>query len=207
MAGASLTRVLALGISIAAHGGILAWLVLAPAPSPLPEQQIVDVDFVTISTPETQPAPPTPDPVQEVALLPEPKVPVQKEGILPKQKTKPAPPPAAETLPTTGTPAEDAQKNVAAANTANTSAQPLHNPAPVYPALARRKGREGTVMLLVNVSPQGKADEVHIATSSGFEQLDNAAQETVQKWQFIPAQQNGQPIATTLRLPIVFRLD
>jgi len=83
----------------------------------------------------------------------------------------------------------------------------LHNPAPVYPRLSKRRGEQGQVLLRVQVTPQGHADRVNIKQSSGSVRLDKAAQQTVRQWRFVPAQKNGQPITAWVIVPIIFKLN
>lgn len=47
---------------------------------------------------------------------------------------------------------------------------------PPYPIVARRMGWEGTVMLRLTVSSQGKVARADVVTSSGHDELDRAAQ-------------------------------
>ncbi|BBF84072.1 ferric siderophore transport system, periplasmic binding protein TonB [Aquitalea magnusonii] len=86
------------------------------------------------------------------------------------------------------------------------SADYLHNPAPAYPAAARRNGEEGKVLLRVHVSAQGQAETVEIHRSSGFIRLDEAARETVANWRFTPARRGAVAIASSVIVPITFRL-
>jgi protein TonB len=60
-------------------------------------------------------------------------------------------------------------------------------PKPNYPESARRKGREGTVLLRVLVNEEGRAKAIEINKSSGDDALDRAAREAIQGWRFIPA--------------------
>lgn len=83
----------------------------------------------------------------------------------------------------------------------------LRNPAPPYPASARRMGEEGKVILRVLVSPQGSAESVDIRTSSGSQRLDDAAVNTVTHWKFIPAKRGDSPIQSAVLVPIVFKLE
>lgn len=83
----------------------------------------------------------------------------------------------------------------------------LQNPAPTYPKVSRRRGEAGKVMLRVRVLGDGRADAVEIAESSGHPRLDEAAQETVRGWRFVPAHQGETPVDSWLRVPIVFRLE
>jgi protein TonB len=80
------------------------------------------------------------------------------------------------------------------------------NPAPSYPASARRRGQEGRVILRVVVLPDGDAGEVVLEKSSGVESLDQAALETVRRWRFSPARRNGRPVSATVQVPIRFAL-
>lgn len=87
-------------------------------------------------------------------------------------------------------------------------AKPLYNPSPRYPEHARKHGYEGVVMLQVRISPWGLTERVRVIGSSGYEMLDNAAMDAVRDWRFEAAQNSdGDYVSTTLRLPIVFKLD
>jgi len=83
----------------------------------------------------------------------------------------------------------------------------LHNPKPVYPALARRLGEEGTVVLQVRVSANGLVDSVSIRRTSGYPELDRAALSAVRQWTFTPASRAGRPVAGWVLVPILFSLD
>ncbi len=83
----------------------------------------------------------------------------------------------------------------------------LNNPAPVYPILSRRRGEQGKVLLLVQVSAQGMAERVEIQESSGHTRLDSAALEAVKRWRFVPARRGDVAVAASVVVPIVFRLD
>ena len=83
----------------------------------------------------------------------------------------------------------------------------LNNPAPDYPAMSRRIGEEGRVLMKVLVSADGTAEEVQIEKSSGSERLDNAAMQAVKRWRFIPAKKNNQALSAYVMVPIKFSLD
>lgn len=83
----------------------------------------------------------------------------------------------------------------------------LHNPQPVYPLSARRRGWQGEVLLTVWVSAAGEANKVEIAQSSSINSLDESAIAAVQSWRFVPAQRDGVAIASTVNVPIVFKLN
>lgn len=83
----------------------------------------------------------------------------------------------------------------------------LNNPAPAYPASARRMGETGRVLLRVYVTAGGLAGEVQIQRSSGVEDLDDAALEAVRRWKFVPAKQGDTAIAAWVNVPINFTLN
>lgn len=83
----------------------------------------------------------------------------------------------------------------------------LNNPRPPYPLVARRMGYQGKVVLNVEVLADGRAGEVKLQTSSGFEILDKSALQTVKTWKFSPATRFGRPITQWVLVPIKFSLE
>ncbi|MCK5720199.1 MAG: energy transducer TonB [Thiomargarita sp.] len=83
----------------------------------------------------------------------------------------------------------------------------LHNSKPKYPRISRRRGEEGKVLLKVKVSKQGTANLVQVKQSSGYQRLDNAAYQAVNRWLFVPAKENGQVVSGWVIIPIIFKLD
>ena len=81
----------------------------------------------------------------------------------------------------------------------------LHNPAPLYPALSKRNRETGTVLLLVNVSPEGDATSVTLHKSSGYDRLDQAANQAVTRWRFVPGMRGQSAISATVIVPISFK--
>ena len=78
---------------------------------------------------------------------------------------------------------------------------------PEYPPASRRAGEAGTVQLQVYVLESGKAGEVKIAKSSGFEKLDEAAVKEVQRnWRFVPGKEDGKPVAMWHTFAVTFKL-
>lgn len=124
--------------------------------------------------------PPPPAPVVEAPAEPVVAAP-------PAPPARPAPPPAPVIPP-------------------NFNADYLNNPAPAYPALSRRMGEEGKVVLRVFVNEQGLPAQVQLKTSSGFSRLDSVALETVRHWKFVPARRGDQAVAAWVLVPISFSL-
>jgi periplasmic protein TonB len=77
---------------------------------------------------------------------------------------------------------------------------------PKYPMNARRRGEEGRVILDVVVSKEGKAKSVALVSTSGFKDLDRAAEEAVLDTRFNPGERNGKAVEASARIVIQFQL-
>ena len=105
-------------------------------------------------------------------------------------------------------PRRQAASEITAATTVHHVAQGLgDNRKPAYPAMSRRLGEEGTVLLKILVTTEGKVGQVDLLKSSGYPLLDEAAMQGVRQWQFRPATRNGQPVAEWYKQPIPFDLS
>lgn len=83
----------------------------------------------------------------------------------------------------------------------------LNNPKPPYPALSRRLGEQGKVVIRVLIGADGKAQQAQVHSSSGFDRLDQAGLQTVLKWQFEPGKRGGIPEAMWFNVPLIFKMD
>ena len=81
---------------------------------------------------------------------------------------------------------------------------PGQTPPPDYPRRALRRGIEGTVLVRVDVGPDGVPTSVGISQSSRSRELDRAAIEAVERWRFRPAMADGRPTVGTVVVPIDF---
>ncbi|HEV8607016.1 MAG TPA: energy transducer TonB, partial [Tepidisphaeraceae bacterium] len=79
-------------------------------------------------------------------------------------------------------------------------------PQPIYPKESRRRGEQGTVILEVEIKPDGSIGEITIVHDAGYPRLASAAIEALKKARIDPALENGQPIASTVRVPFNFVL-
>jgi protein TonB len=140
-----------------------------------------------------------PQPQSQPTPLPQLAAPIESPAI-----TAAAVPPA-PTIPTP-LPAAAAPAPALTASQPRFDANYLDNPKPAYPAISRRMGEEGRVVLRVRVNAEGLATDVQLHTSSGSERLDNAALTTVQRWKFVPAHLGTEAIAASVLVPIVFSL-
>lgn len=224
----------ALAVSAALHGAALG-LIPGRVHPPLPEPMPLLADLRPLASPpqphsvlpspqSSVPSPATRDrrtvrppetlhrPLQKHARpSPEPKtnpVPVPAENPALSSKPDPRAAPA-----TTGPPSP----SVAKENLPETRVSPqvsapefsaayLHNPEPRYPLSARRREESGTVRLKVLVTPQGTAARVELEQSSSSAALDQAAQETVKGWRFVPARRGDEPIEAWVKVPVLFQL-
>ncbi len=82
----------------------------------------------------------------------------------------------------------------------------LNNPAPSYPALAKRRGKQGKVLLNVVVKTDGTALSVAVSRSSGSDELDEAALDAVKTWRFIPAKRHGESVQANVVVPVEFKI-
>lgn len=81
------------------------------------------------------------------------------------------------------------------------------NISPPYPLLARKRGYQGTVLLNVLVSKDGKAASIRLARSSGYKILDRAAIKGVRDWLFYPAKRGDELFEMWVKIPIRFTLN
>jgi protein TonB len=63
------------------------------------------------------------------------------------------------------------------------------------------------VLLRVQVNAKGRVESVEIERSSGSASLDQAASRAVKRWEFDPARRGTQPVASTVTVPLRFRLE
>ena len=175
------------------------------------------------------PAPEVPPPPAPPPPTPVPPTPTPRPAIIKKATPRPAPAP----LPVTNAPPSDNAPVVsaepAAPSNAPVTAAPvtapeappapprielpssnaayLQNPAPTYPAISKRMGEQGKVVLRVFIGTDGLPQKIELNRSSGFERLDRQAQETVSRWKFVPGKRNGVPEAMWYLVPINFVLE
>lgn len=224
-------RLSALGLLVVAvaHAAVLRALTVRDiSPIALPSPPVM-VRVIPPEPPKPKPAEMTPPTPKPVAPQPPPKPRTQTRPIAQRPLPKPAPvqppeparlaapvdasaPSAAEVAakapgpqsPDAGSPSP--ARPSAAISAPRFDADYLHNPAPAYPAMAKRMGEEGKVVLRVYVEPDGKPGQVQVKTGSGSARLDEAAQEAVRRWKFVPARRGGDHVGAWVLVPIVFNL-
>ena len=149
-------------------------------PDPAPPPVKAPPTERSISAPEVPPEPEPPAPVVSPPAPPDP------------QPVAAAPAPEPVAAPPVAPPMANASH--------------LNNPAPVYPALSRRRGEQGTVYLNLLVLADGSVGDISLRQSSGFPALDDSALKAVSRWRFVPASRGGVPIDWRYVLPVKFDL-
>jgi protein TonB len=168
---------------------------------------------------------PDPNPVREARPEPKPvapsremerPAPVHSETSLSRETEAPAPrasqsSEAAEgtaTKPHSGESGKAGGSQGPADEGPTTKAAYLYRPEPEYPAIAKHRQWEGRVVIRVKVLANGHCSQAEIQASSGHDILDEAARETVcNTWRFKPALRGGQPVESTVNVPINFKLE
>jgi len=201
------------GGSIAVHGGLAVALQVVGLPH-LPShitasETAIDVGFAELVEP------PAPQPVAEPltaepatvdvrpVVMPEPTVtkPLAAPVVIPEVVARPIAPPARERP----RPSPSVTETPLVVLT-ETRPDYLRNPPPRYPRVARRKGWQGTTLLRVDVSASGDPTDVEVIQSSGYPVLDEASQQAVETWRFVPARRGDRPVESTVEVPITYRL-
>ena len=203
------------------HAQILAELIAPPpppaappAPTPPPPAPPAPA---SPPPPKPRPAPPPPKPR---AAPPRPAPVVQPRPAAPvvaPAPTAPAPvpaapepsaSPAAAAAPAAPAPSPPAPPAPPVIVQPSTSAAHLNNPAPTYPAMSKRLGESGRVVVRVLIGPDGRAQDARIQRSSGFDRLDQVALETARdRWRYVPGTRNGVPEAMWFNVPLNFVLE
>jgi len=85
-------------------------------------------------------------------------------------------------------------------------ADPGNRP-PAYPAGALARREQGTVLIRLFIAPDGSVARVATLASSGYPELDGAAAAALARWHFLPARQDGRPVASYRDQPVRFAIE
>ena len=173
--------------------------------------------FVEPPKPKADPPPPPPPPPQpKVAKTPPPPRPQAirepKPTLAPQapvgttEPPPPAAPPAAPAPPAPPAP-PPAPPAPPAVSLPSSNADYLQNPKPVYPAMSKRLGEQGKVIVRVLVGVDGLPKSAEVKKSSGFDRLDEAAREYIMRCRFVPGKVNGVVQAMSYDAPVNYVLN
>jgi TonB family protein len=76
-----------------------------------------------------------------------------------------------------------------------------------YPIKMRGNGITGTVQVGFICDAEGRVRDTHIVTSSGFNELDQAAVKGISTWVFKPGRKNGHAVNVHMTVPVTFGLN
>ena len=77
---------------------------------------------------------------------------------------------------------------------------------PVYPAMSKRMGEQGRVVMRVLIGADGVPQQAEVQQSSGHGRLDRAAADAVMRWRYVPGKLGGVPETMWFQVPIEFKL-
>ncbi|WP_373425149.1 energy transducer TonB [Variovorax boronicumulans] len=172
--------------------------------------------FVEPPKPKVEPPPPPPPPPPKVAKAPPPPRPqaIREPKPTPAPQapvgtTEPPPPPAPPAAPTPPAPPAlpPAPPAPPAVQLPSSNADYLQNPKAVYPAMSKRLGEQGKVIVKVLVGVDGLPKSAEVKKSSGFDRLDEAAIEYIMKCRFVPGKVNGVVQAMSYDAPVNYVLN
>lgn len=183
------------------HAGVL-WMLANGYSIELPVIPKADMVILDeLATPE--PPPPRPDKpiVVESVFVPKPVVPVlapiEDTTAIQQRVTEERPPPAIRQQEAPGSgpvlvePRIDPRRGLSE---------------PAYPASEIRMEHVGTVVLSVEVLPNGRVGDVRIERSSGYPALDESAVREARRWRLVPGTRDGIAAPMWKQIPITFRL-
>jgi protein TonB len=76
-----------------------------------------------------------------------------------------------------------------------------------YPAVSKRMGEQGTVVVKALIDTSGKATRIEVMSTSGRPRLDQAAVEYIECSKYVPGSVNGVPAVMWSEGPINFVLQ
>jgi len=181
-----------------------------PEPMPFVSQEVVPISSVAEAEP--QPTPPSPASASS-AEKPEPK-PSETKGTAPKSGSESAPASTSNSLPGVGrSPGAQGSSRLPEGTPSaggrvgfSTGVSMAGYQKPLYPNEAKLAGMQGTVLIWLNVSAEGKVTAAKVQQSCGYALLDNTALQFAYTIQFRPARQGNTPVSAEATLPVVFRL-
>lgn len=114
---------------------------------------------------------------------------------------------SAATTPTNAASKSASQGSASTMEMPSTDADYLNNPKPPYPALSKRLGEQGRVVVHVLIGVEGTASQASIKRSSGYDRLDQAALSTAIKWRYVPGKRGGIPEPMWFDIPFNWMLE
>ena len=177
-------------------------VVTPPAPVPVPPPQAQPPQ--RLAPPPPRPAPrPAPAPAPQPAAMADPTpAPAAPTGVPAPAPAIAAPVTAGPPVPAPPAPAAPPPKT----ELPSSDAAYLQNPTPAYPAMSRRLGEQGKVVVRVLIGADGQPQRAEVKHGSGFPRLDQAALDYVMRCRYVPGKVGGVPQAMWYEAPVNFVL-
>jgi len=186
-------RYIGIGLTLALNG-VLLWALANGLATKITTYVPAVLETKVIDTPQAQPKPVTPPPSPQI------------EKVLPTEQT---PEPVIQIAPDTNAQTIQVQPQQQMPVQVDASASGVTNThtTPPYPAVARRLGQQGVVILAITVAADGSVSAAQVATSSGVPELDQAALSWVKAhWRYKPAMQGGVAVPSSTQAAVKFDL-
>lgn len=198
------------GLIIAGHVALFALIALNPVqylrpaaketvvmmvPTAMPKQEIRTVKLAKVVKPSSVLPPPV---IQQLVVNQDAPKAITLAPNVPDQPA-PAAPVAVNHAPVAAKAEATAPKLVSAV-------EYIQAPQADYPAMARRMGEEGRVVMQVLVNDKGRAEKVEILKSSGFVRLDESAKLALLRALFKPYLEDGKATTVLATASINFSL-
>lgn len=158
-----------------------------------PEIPPTEIPEVRHSVPIPDPTPDDPEPIRIPELRDRPQARIPTVGEIPFEMPS-APPPV---------PQETGPLKVGGEVKAPVK---ISGPAPLYPEVARRAQKEGTVILRAIIDRQGQVQDVRVIQGQPFG-LTEAAIEALRQWRFSPGTLKDEPVDVVYDLHVHFGLN
>jgi len=94
---------------------------------------------------------------------------------------------------------------LASLHAAMTTPQLLEGKQPAYPESLKKLGTMGEAKILTKIDATGAVTEASVKSATHGD-FGAAALEAVKAWRFKPAEEDGKPVATTVTIPLQFKL-
>jgi len=192
---------------------LMAWGLVQMGVVPMPSRPApVEVRLVTVEQRRTPPPSVTrqtlapqfpqltvpPVEVPNIQLAPSPVTAVVAENPPPRPAVVSSPAPA---------PAGPAPMMAGPREVPASAVQYLQAPPIAVPAMSRRLGEKGTVVLKVLVDRDGLPRQISLHQSSGFARLDEQALQAMRAARFKPHTEHGEPVEMVVLTPIQYELS
>ncbi|GAA0853797.1 energy transducer TonB [Aliiglaciecola litoralis] len=84
----------------------------------------------------------------------------------------------------------------------------VHRVAPQYPAEASRKRIEGYVVMVYDITEQGKTDNIEVIESYPSDIFENEAKRSLSQWIYKPAEKDSKPVRSPChQVSIEFKIE